>query len=350
MIEKTLAALAGALAFVAACAPAAQAPDASPAPIPVRIEIAVATPRQEQLSAFGEVEISPDHSQSLTLTFDAIIVAVRAAPGETVAKGAALLDIRPAPTVALDLRRAQDALQFAQREFDRVQRLRTQNLATNAELDAAEQSLATVRAVAQDLSARIAGGGVRTIKAPSAGIVESISVEPGASAPAGTELARVGDSRNLQARFGVEVEDIVRIAVGAEATVTALSGNGVSRGKVLRVLRRVDPATRLAQVTVAFEPGAIFLPGAPVRAAVAVGGVRDLVTLPRSAVIYGGQDTSVFVVDKGLAKRVPVSVGAEFGDRVEVLSGLAPGASVVVDGNANIEDGARLAPAQAAKE
>ena len=73
-------------------------------------------------------------------------------------------------------------------------------------------------------------------------------------------------------------------------------------------------------------------------------------TLPRAAVIYGGQDTSVFVVDKGLAKRVPVTVGAEFGDRVEILSGLAPGASIVVDGNANIEDGARLAPAQAAKE
>lgn len=350
MITKTLAALAGALLFVAACAPAAQAPDASPAPIPVRVEIAVAAPRQEQLSAFGEVEISPDHSRSLTLTFDAIIVAVRAAPGETVARGAALLEIKPAPTVSLDLRRAQEALQFAQREFDRVQRLRAQNLATNAELDAAEQSLATARAVAQDLSARIAGGGVRTIEAPSAGIVESISVEPGASAPAGTELARVGDSRNLQARFGVEVEDIDRIAVGAEATVTALSGIGVSRGKVLRVLRRVDPATRLAQVTVAFEPGSIFLPGAPVRAAVAVGVTRDLVTLPRSAVIYDGQDTSIFVADKGQAKRISVTVGAEFGDRVEILSGLAPGASVVIDGNANIEDGVRLAPAQVATE
>ena len=318
--------------------------------MPVRVEIAAAMPRQEQLSAFGEVEISPDHSRSLTLTFDAIILAVRAAPGETVAKGAALLEIRPAPTVALDLRRAQDALQFAQREFDRVRRLRTQNLATNAELDAAEQSLATAKSVAQDLSVRIAGGGLRTIAAPSAGIVESIGVEPGASAPAGMELARVGDSRNLQARLGVEVEDIDRIAVGAEVTVTALSGDGVSRGTVSRVLRRVDPATRLAEVTVAFEPGATFLPGAPVRAAVAVGGIRELLTLPRSAVIYDGQDTSVFLAEKGLAKRVPVAVGAEFEDRVEILSGLALGASVVIDGNANIEDGARLAPAQASTE
>ena len=54
-----------------------------------------------------------------------------------------------------------------------------------------------------------------------------------------------------------------------------------------------------------------------------------------------GKDV-VMVVANGAAERRAVSVGAQFGDEMQVLAGLAAGERVIVEGGDGVEDGARV--------
>jgi len=328
-----------------ACArPTQDAPAAAAAP--VRVEGVAASQLQERVSAFGEIEIAPDHSRTISLSYDAVVVALRAAPGQTVRSGAPLLEVRPTPATVLEQRRALEELRFARADHDRVVRLRGQSLATNAELAAARQALANAEAAADDLGARIGSGGVRIIRAPIAGLVEAIDVEAGAIINAGVPLARVGDAESLQARLGVEIEDLGAMAPGASTIVSDLRGDVSSEGRVSRVLRRIDPATRLAEVTVALPANASFLPGTPVRGEIAIGAPRQAISLPRGAIVYDGATASVLVVQGTNAHKVEVRTGVEFGDRIEITNGLEVGQTVIVEGGATLDDGAAIAVQQ----
>ena len=316
---------------------------------PVRVEPAAAVRRQQTLSAFGTVEISSDHSRTISLPYDSVVVVLRAAAGETVRVGAPIIEVRPTPAAAVEQRRAAEALRFARGDSERVKRLRAQNLATNADLAAVTQALANAQSTVAELGAPSGAHGAQVVAAPIAGLIVTLGAAPGVVIPAGAPIAVVGDAQRLQARLGVEIEELANIRESSSVTLSDLQQRRSARGSVSRILRRIDPTTRLAEVTVTLPAGAGFLPGAAVRAEIAIGAMRDVISIRKAALVYAGDTPSLFVAQGGLARKKTVKVGAEFDDHVEVLSGLEIGAAVIVDGAATLEDGGRVALPAAAK-
>lgn len=333
----------GSLALLPSCAPAQTEADPAVVAAPVRVAHAKAALRQKSLSAFGTIEISPDHSRTISLPFDCVVTVVRAAAGQTVPAGAPMFEVRHTPAAALEQRRAAEALRFARSEIDRIRRLRLQNLATNGDVATAEQALVNAEASVSALGAPDGSTGSQPVITPIAGIVVSLDVEAGAVVLAGAPMARVGDAQRLQARMGVEVDSIADVREGAEVSVSDLQHRQSVTGRVTRVLRRVDPTTRLAEVTASLPSNAGFLPGVPVRSQITIGESRQVLSVPRSALVYSGDKPSVFVVQADKAKRREVTLGAELDDQVEIISGIDAGATVVIDGAANLEDGVRVA-------
>ena len=66
------------------------------------------------------------------------------------------------------------------------------------------------------------------------------------------------------------------------------------------------------------------------------------VTVPKSAIQQRDGKTIVFVFSDGRAVSQTVTVGGEFGDRVEIKQGLAGGETVIVHGTENLTDGSRV--------
>ena len=66
------------------------------------------------------------------------------------------------------------------------------------------------------------------------------------------------------------------------------------------------------------------------------------VTVPRAAVIPDGDDEIAYVIRDGKAVRTPVRVGRRLRDRVQIEEGCAPGDRVVVMGQWQLTDGARV--------
>jgi RND family efflux transporter MFP subunit len=65
---------------------------------------------------------------------------------------------------------------------------------------------------------------------------------------------------------------------------------------------------------------------------------KDAVVLPSDAVLTGGDTPYVFVIKDGVAVKTPVTVGVNDGTDVEILSGVASGDAVAIDGQTQLKD------------
>ena len=90
-------------------------------------------------------------------------------------------------------------------------------------------------------------------------------------------------------------------------------------------------------VGIANTPGLFGHGGAT--AAFRLGHAQGVVAVPASAILEDKGDQVVYVLDGTNARRTVVHPGLRDGDWVEI-SGVSPGSSVVVTGNAYLSDGA----------
>jgi multidrug efflux pump subunit AcrA (membrane-fusion protein) len=71
---------------------------------------------------------------------------------------------------------------------------------------------------------------------------------------------------------------------------------------------------------------------------------REVLSVPKDALVQAGSGWTVFVSEEGKAQPRTVEVGVALGDRFEVLSGLAEGDLVVTRGNERLRPGQDIAP------
>jgi Cu(I)/Ag(I) efflux system membrane fusion protein len=134
----------------------------------------------------------------------------------------------------------------------------------------------------------------------------------------------------------------MRLNQPASLTLSYLPGR-VFRGRVSYILPQVDPNTRTLKVRIQFDnPGYALKPDMYGEVAFQTGGGHRLV-VPQSAVLNSG-DRQVVFVDRGNGVFEPrnVRIGAQSGDRLEILAGLAAGERIVTSGNFLIDSESRL--------
>ena len=95
----------------------------------------------------------------------------------------------------------------------------------------------------------------------------------------------------------------------------------------------VDPVSRTARIRVPLPgAGSSFPPGTLLDAQIHLS-ARKALTLARDAVIHTGHGDFVIITEAaGHFRQAPVRVGAESGERIEVVDGLLPGQQVVING------------------
>jgi RND family efflux transporter MFP subunit len=265
--------------------------------------------------------------------------------GSEVAAGAPLLTLDPLPieqhatAVALQLAQAQDALAGARAALAATLR----DNPAYGYLDVQVPLLQGNVAIDEQLL-QIAHGNTATIRAPFAGTVTGLHVQPGDSVHDGQTVLQLVRTGELLVSAGVQLADLAEISPGDRVDLSLAAVAGVAlTGTVLTVSPQAAADGLEGTVTVLVrndgrQPvplGAQFFVRiiAPVRAAVSV---------PALAVFNLELDPAVYVVSRGRAHRQRVVVGANDGNRIQILSGLRPGAQVALSNTQTLVDGEQV--------
>ena len=314
--------------------------ESAPAPT-ATVRIAVATQRdfEDRVTVYGSVELAADQSQALSVQTESQIVELFVVQGAAVHQGDPLLRLVASANSRLDAEKADRDAAAAEAEAARIARLHAQGLATNAELQAARNAAATAVALRDSLNSRVGHEAGITLRAPRAGIVVSMTAQPGDIIAPGGIAVRIADPSRWQVRLGVEPDQVERVKAGQSVALSGLSGSANTAGVIKYLDQRIDAQSRLATaIAIGHEPLSLP-PGAGVRGEITLATHLHGIAVPRAAVLYEDEKPYVFVAVKTKAERRAVAIGFQDDAGIEIVKGVAPGESVVVLGNDELTDG-----------
>ncbi|MGI9432975.1 MAG: efflux RND transporter periplasmic adaptor subunit, partial [Myxococcota bacterium] len=223
------------------------------------------------------------------------IVQVAAEEHAAVEANALLVQLDPALPRA-DVIRAEANHRLAELELERQDKLGQRSVASEAERDrAAAQERSTYAAL---LEARKRLDQTR-IRAPFAGVVNALDLDPGAYVAPGTPIAEVLDTATLEIEVEVSDRQVGAIRPGDEARVHIDPlGNEARAGKIARVARAPNGETRRFPVVVELDNAAgRMLPGMLASVELEVG-KSEAMRIPKRAVTREFEIDYVFTVTR----------------------------------------------------
>src|SRR4030095_11386792 len=136
---------------------------------------------------------------------------------------------------------------------------------------------------------------------------------------------------------------------GSTATLTLEEFPGRSfKGTLVRTANAIDLASRTLLVEVDVDnPAGELLPGAYVFVHLKLPRQIASVTVPAHTLLFRSEGLQVAVIREGRAQLVPVTIGRDYGETVETVSGLQPADQVVVAPSDSLVSGTRVRIASA---
>lgn len=285
--------------------------------------------------------------QSVTLTAatSQLVQRVRFSPGQSVRKGAVLVELKATEQDA-GLAQARASLVQAQRAYDRYKTLGQQGFASKAMIDQYEAAYLSAKANAAAAQSR---QGDRLIRAPFSGVVGLTDITPGALINPGSAIVTLDDTSAIRVDFQVPDRYIASVRQGQAVTarVDAYPGE-VVHGHIALLDTRIDEKTRALTARAEFpNPARRLKPGMMMRVGVAQGSRQGL-SVPESAVSVLGDNAFVYVLakqgDRTVAEQRPVVTGVRQDGFVELTDGVADGDRIVGDGLNKIQPNQAVKP------
>jgi RND family efflux transporter MFP subunit len=374
-MKRRLATLLGLVTWLAACSQGPRETQAAaPRAAPVQVKVTEASFVNWPLSYEATGTVRARTSASISSKLMAAVREVRVQIGVSVKEGQLLIvldsrdldasvrrteaardEVKGAfPEAESAVAAAKATLDLAQVTFNRMQDLFNKKSITNQEFDeasarlkAAQASFDMAQAKRAQLDAKLAQAeqevrsasvtrGYAEIAAPFAGVVVGKQAEPGNMAIPGAPLLTIEREGAYRLEASVEESRLSSIRVGQKVPVKLETRNVT--GTVSEIVPEVDAASRTGTVKIDLPAAPDLRSGLFGRALFGTG-MRKVLTIPASSVIYRGQVQSVLVIDNGTARTRLVALGSENSDRVEVLSGLNAGERVVVSSPQSVGDG-----------
>lgn len=288
----------------------------------------------ESIITYGTVSFPPDEIHQISIQNEALVMQIFVIPGQRIKPHDPLVKISPSSNAKLTIDNATIAVTFASQELKRISELRKQFLATNAEVQVANQNLEKAKIELLNLQNQQQNQNGAILRAEVGGTVIAVNVSAGQIVPANSVLLNYSNGENRQIRLGVEYEDIVKLQVGMPVIITPLENQQSEHlSTIANITGQVDATTGLIDVIVKLKNAPQLIPGSMVRGEIITKPKMKVVAVPHSAVLYQQKKPYLFVVDNGKAMLRWVVVGEDNGKMVNIIKGLKVGEKVVTVGN-----------------
>ncbi len=229
---------------------------------------------------------------------------------------------------------------------------RTQWVAQQANVEALEKAVAAARSNLGAAEANLARlndlHSYQTVRAPFAGVITLRNVDVGALVTEGaTLLYRIAQTDRLRTYLNVPQADADSVRPGQQATLVIpdLAGRKFP-GVVTRTANALDPSSRtlLAEVQASNAAG-VLLPGMYAQVDLEVPRKAPPLVIPGDTLVVRDNATEVAVIaSDGTVHFQRIQLGRDFGDRLEVLSGLEKGQLLAVNPSDAVREGVKVKP------
>jgi RND family efflux transporter MFP subunit len=274
--------------------------------------------------------------------------------GAFVSKGALLATVDDRD-YASELRRVEYALKQAEAtlvntkaEFGRKEALYKEELVTKQQFDDVAMRMAVSDAEVERSRAALAIARERYAKtrilAPMAGYISEKKISQGEYVRNGTPLYVLVQIDPLKLLFTVSEKEIGRLKVNQEVLLRVDAyPDKEFKGRVSIIYPTMDERTRSLQVEARVSnPDRLLKPGLFAKVILYTAEMRDTLVIPVTSVLYEGKKLKVFVAEGDRAKERIIQVGNKYDDVLEVTDGLKSGEMLVVAGQQNLSEGAKL--------
>jgi len=186
-----------------------------------------------------------------------------------------------------------------------------------------------------------------SVTAPFDGVITARNTDVGALINAGagspaTELFHMASTQTLRIFVAVPEIDAPNLSPGDAAMVTFDAYPGQTfRGALARTDSAINPASRTLLVEVDIKNGdGKLLPGSYAFVHFTLQGRTRSVVIPANTLLFRSEGLRVGVVRNGAAELVPITIGRDYGDSVEVLTGLDKADEVIINPSDSLVSGA----------
>ena len=240
------------------------------------------------------------------------------------------------------VKRARIAYERAKGEYERAEKLIGERIVSEKEFNVLKENYENARIAYEALSPSKAGKGV-AVKSPMAGYVKACFVKEGDYVTVGQPLLSVTQTRRLMLRAEVSERYYSRLHNIASANFQTPYGDKVYsladlKGRLLSFGKSSDGTSYYVPVTFEFDNRGDVIPGSFVEVYLLASERQNVLSVPVSALTEEQGLYFIYCqIDEECYRKQEVTVGANDGKRVEILSGLKGGEKVVTQGAIHVK-------------
>lgn len=333
-----------------------------PPPPPVPVGVVRAEQRDVAHMASGIGTVESLHNVTLRPQVEGVLAEVLFKEGQMVRKGDLLARIDDRPFAAAlaqaqaEKARNQAQLRAAEQDLNRYENLVKEEAISRQTVEQQQGTVGELRAAVNASDAAIAAAQVQMsftrITAPVSGRIGLRRVDPGNLVRAAdadglvtvTQIAPISVLFSLPQTLVPSIQPLLKLEGGA--LVTAFdrdNGTRLAEGRLSMIDNQIDATTGTIKLRANFDnaDGSLW-PGQFVTVRLQIGmSAKATVVSPR-AVKQGLDGPFVFRVANGKAEVVPVTVGHVTDREAVIVKGVAPGETIVFDGQSRLKDGSTV--------
>ena len=281
-------------------------------------------------------ELLPDEEVNLSFESSGKIVSINFTEGTHVAKGQLLAKVNDGPLQA-QLKKLESQLQLAQDRVYRQSALLEKDAVSKEAYEEAQTNLASLKADIDLMKENIAQ---TELRAPFDGIIGLRQVSEGAYANTGTVVATLTKITPLKIEFAVPERYASAIKPGMNLTFNVEGRLDNLDGRIYATESKVDRTTHTLPVRALYANSrGELLPGRFTNIHLKTQEIPDAVAIPTECIVPEMGVDKVFLYKNGKAQPVTITKGIRNESRVQVLTGLNYGDTIITSGTMQLRTG-----------
>jgi len=303
------------------------------------VDIVIATPRQIENTIKITGAVQANESVELRSEISGKIEKILFKEGQRVKKGELLVTINDDEILA-----QVERLKYTQKLNEEIEYRQRQLLEKQAisreEYDIALTTLNTSMSDLKETEARLAKHG---ISAPFNGIIGLRQVSEGSYITPNNLIANIYSIDPIKIEFSVPGKYSGMVNTGDKILFTVEASDKQFEGSIYAVEPKIDPRTRTLQIrAISKNENEVLIPGQFANIDYILDVLPNALMIPSEAVIPEMNSHKIYLCKNGVATEVQVEVGTRTDKDVQIVTGLAPGDTVITTGILQMREGLKV--------